>query len=356
MAFNRAATDVLYPPQAASVAQSYGGAPGDLSINNFFVDGPTSAFFETSIRAAADDDDTFQIILDQEVRFEAKTGQNLLAKATSDFLRADVNFMLINTDSKHVYRPQHRMEDTKKLLVNDLPAGVYRLVIFVQNCESRNLLGTPLRSQKFSFRMGLWSFEKSGRSTVSYKEDGDWKRKPVPQRYITAPTLLCAASNRQLPADLTRDVFSHDFMLKFSLPENTAFTKTQEISYTADPDMDMLRIQIDEGIKVKLYKKTQFDTPETSVAISNSHNKLGENIHELVAKGLNPGTEYVISLIFDDEDDDEGYSSSQCTEAQMQVRIASSNDDAEGCKSGSVSALTEGLPTEVALTQGNSGP
>jgi len=104
--------------------------------------------------------------------------------------------------------------------------------------------------------MSLWSYDHSSRVVVKFQSDGGWKRKSVTQKYITPPKLLCLASNRQLPEDLTKDVYSKDFLLKFSLPDDSAFTKTKEISYRPDPFMDMLRIQIDEGIKVKIYKKS----------------------------------------------------------------------------------------------------
>ena len=70
--------------------------------------------------------------------FADKAGQNLLVKVNSDFLRADINFVLINQDSGHTYRPRHRMEDTKKLLIIDMPPGTYRLIIFAQNLLKSN--------------------------------------------------------------------------------------------------------------------------------------------------------------------------------------------------------------------------
>jgi uncharacterized protein YoaH (UPF0181 family) len=41
-------------------------------------------------------------------------------------------------------------------------------------------------------------------------------------------------------------------------------------------------------------------------ALATSHNKLGENIHELVAQGLSSAQEYVIVLVFSDEEDPAG--------------------------------------------------
>ena len=90
-----------------------------------------------------------------------------------------------------------------------------------------------------------------------------------------------------MPNDLTKDVYSNDYMVKIAIPDESAFQKKDYISYRPSDGMDILRIQIDEGIKVKLYKKTELtNNEETAVPIFSSHNKLGENIHELVAKDL----------------------------------------------------------------------
>ena len=84
-------------------------------------------------------------------------------------------------------------------------------------------------------------------------------------------------------------------------------------------------------------------------AIATSHNKLGENIHELVAKDLSSSQEYVIVLVFSDEEDPTGLGTDQCTEVMMQVRIASSKDRAEGCLTGSLTEITRDLPTDIRM-------
>ena len=73
-----------------------------------------------------------------------------------------------------------------------------------------------------------------------------------------------------------------------------------------------------------------------------------------MAKDLSSSTDYVISLIFDDDDDGEGFSPNQCTEAQMQVRIASSADNVENCQRGNNNY--EELETSIKLIKGNYGP
>ena len=89
------------------------------------------------------------------------------------------------------------------------------------------------------------------------------------------------ASNRQLPDNLTKDVYSNDFEIKFAIPDEAAFASTHSIAYRPATDMDVLRVQIDEGIKMRLYAKSDMNN-----AVATSHNKLGENIHELIAKSL----------------------------------------------------------------------
>ena len=71
------------------------------------------------------------------------------------------------------------MEDTKKLLIIDLPPGVYRLIIFSQNLSKSN--GVSLKQMQFNFKMSLWSFEKAGRAQIQYKLSGsdDFKTKRV---------------------------------------------------------------------------------------------------------------------------------------------------------------------------------
>ena len=205
----------------------------------------------------------------------------------------------------------------------------------------------------------MWTYGgASGSTTIQYsKDDGVWRSKRVPQRFTTPEKLLCMASNRQVPKDLSKDVYSNDYMVKIALPDDSAFQKQDEISYRPAEGMDILRILIDEGIKVQIYKKNELaNNKENATPIFSSHNKLGENIHELVAKELSSQVDYVVVLIYSDEEDAEGFSTSQCTEAQMQIRIASTRDNAEGCVTGSLNSLTEGLPTSVTLDPGNYGP
>ena len=48
---------------------------------------------------------------------EKKEGINMLVSASSDFLRLDASYVLINTQTQHMYSPQTYTEDKKKLLI-----------------------------------------------------------------------------------------------------------------------------------------------------------------------------------------------------------------------------------------------
>lgn len=74
-----------------------------------------------------------------------------------------------------------------------------------------------------------------------------------------------------------------------------------------------------------------------------------------MAKGLSSSQEYVLELVFSDEDDNSELMTEQCIEAMMQVRIASSKDGAEGCLTGSLSDKTAGLPTDIKMLPNSKG-
>ena len=79
------------------------------------------------------------------VFFEERDDLNIIMKANSDFLRADVQFMLIGLSTDHHYMPQHKFEDSKKMVIMDLPPDYYRIVVFMQNIEmARNTIFQPV--------------------------------------------------------------------------------------------------------------------------------------------------------------------------------------------------------------------
>jgi hypothetical protein len=87
------------------------------------------------------------------ILFEERDDLNLAFRVASDFMRADINYVLIHIESEHKYMPQHTFEDAKKLVVPELPPGYYRLMIFMQNVEvARNTIFQPIVFQ-FSFKV-----------------------------------------------------------------------------------------------------------------------------------------------------------------------------------------------------------
>lgn len=47
--------------------------------------------------------------------FEDRNDLNLAMKVTSDFMRADVNFLMTNVETGQHFMPQHIFEDSKKM-------------------------------------------------------------------------------------------------------------------------------------------------------------------------------------------------------------------------------------------------
>ena len=59
------------------------------------------------------------------------------------------------------------------------------------------------------------------------------------------------------------------------------------IKYRPEQGEDVLRIQIDEGIKIKLYPFNGSGSFDESIPpIASSHDKLGNNVQELVSERL----------------------------------------------------------------------
>ena len=95
--------------------------------------------------------------------------------------------------------------------------------------------------------------------------------------------------------------------------------------YTPEEGEDILRLEIDENIRLLLYREDDLDKMDLEDAkpIGQSHNKLGNNINELVARNLRAGTSYAIQVLFaDEEDDQEAFD--ECTHGTLDVKMASS--------------------------------
>ena len=99
--------------------------------------------------------------------------------------------------------------------------------------------------------------------------------------YSTPEKLECLASGRKLPAELTENILLHetDFSFTFTIPgEDLAYTKQHVIKYRPEQGEDVLRIQIDEDIKIKLYPYDGKTFDESKPPIASSHDKLGNNV------------------------------------------------------------------------------
>ena len=95
-------------------------------------------------------------MFDDVVVFEDRDDLNMIMKVSSDFLRADVNFIVNHLDTDHHFMAQHIFEDAKKMALPELIPGAYRFVIFMQNVEvSRNTIFQPVL---FSINFRFFSF------------------------------------------------------------------------------------------------------------------------------------------------------------------------------------------------------
>ena len=131
-------------------------------------------------------------------------------KVSSDFLRSDVNFLLIHLDTDHHFMPQHRFEDAKKLSLPDLIPGLYKIVIFMQNVENgHNVIFEPVL---FSFNFRFFSFVERDQTTIvpvtNYDGDNFEVGDEIVLRMPYAPPekFVCYSLGRRLPENLTAGV------------------------------------------------------------------------------------------------------------------------------------------------------
>ena len=90
----------------------------------------------------------------------------------------------------------------------------------------------------------------------------------------------------------------------------------------------MLRITINEGVKMKLFEMEGRAIPVDGKPVAVSHAHLGNNVQELVGSRLKANTNYAILVLFaEDADDLEDMSEIECFEATMQVKIANSGSE-----------------------------
>ena len=95
---NRADEDYLYPRPEPRDVNVY-----PLTLENISSEVPK--FFEARVLTTADDNGKFQTLYDEVVMFEERDDMNMVMKVSSDFLRSNVNFILIHVDSGHHFVP-----------------------------------------------------------------------------------------------------------------------------------------------------------------------------------------------------------------------------------------------------------
>ena len=280
-------------------------------------------------------------------------------KVSSDFLRADVNFVMVEMETDHHYNPQHHFEDSKKMVIHDLPTGLYRVMVYMQNVQ----YGTAsiFDHVTFSFNFRLFSFHDRDTTflqAVHFDQHGEL----IPEEHMDDPVevvmafstpekMECFAQGRRLPDNLTQDVLLHetDFSYSFSIfGEDLAFINQHVIRYQPEEGEDLLRIQVDHGIKVYLFHAQDYDHDSDSAhPIALSHDRLGNNLHELVAEHLSDRDEYVIEVVFaEDPEDFMEKQMIECLIAEMQIKIASSYTDF-ACLKGEKSSLQRQIDSQT---------
>jgi len=101
--------------------------------------------------------------------------------------------------------------------------------------------------------------------------------------YSSPAKMQCYSHGRRLPESLTQDILLQetDFSFTFSIfGQDMAFINDHVIKYSPEEGEDMLRIQIDEGILIRLYRLKEFerDHGESATPIAVSHDRLGNNV------------------------------------------------------------------------------
>ena len=94
IAMRRAEKEFLYPRSRAREAEV-------SAISLETISSLDEHFFEAKILPVSEDNGKFQTLYDEVVIFEDRDDMNLAMKVSSDFLRANVNFVMIHVDSEH---------------------------------------------------------------------------------------------------------------------------------------------------------------------------------------------------------------------------------------------------------------
>lgn len=143
--------------------------------------------------------------------FEDREDLSLAMKTVSDFMRADVSFVMTNVVSGQHFMPQHIFEDSKKMQIPEVEAGFYRIIVFMQSVEYHG--GSKVRFEPviYSFNFRLFSFEQRSETKIYeisvHGEDYDQinviQAVDHMMAFSSPEKMECYSRGRRLPADLT---------------------------------------------------------------------------------------------------------------------------------------------------------
>ena len=155
----------------------------------------------------------------------------------------------------------------------------------------------------------------------------------MPPAFISPEKFQCMSGGRKLPDNLTQDVFSqqNDFELKFTFTGiDLSFKQNHQIWYSPESNEDILRVKIDNGIQIRLYNAKDVENSTQNIPpLASSHDRLGNNVHELAIANLNTDRSYIIELIFNEASEMDNYADvemvADCTIASLYVKIGDSS-------------------------------
>jgi len=166
-----------------------------ISLSRMLESNTQSHNFEYSASLMSQEKQAYDIVYQAMFSFEKKEGINIVITSTSDFLRLDINFVLVNTHSLHMYSPQYYpSEDKKKLLIQNVAGGKYKLYVYTRRLDQKSSSKVPLLN-RFRMRIELYSFEETQKTIVKEIPDsGTGKKKiEVDQIFMEPDHFMCKA-------------------------------------------------------------------------------------------------------------------------------------------------------------------
>ena len=186
--------------------------PNDDHIDQLSLTTATDAkdrFFKAEVREANEHNGKFSVLWQGILEFEERDDLNLAMKVSSDFMRADVTYLLTQVSTGAHFMPQHIFEDSKKMQVPMLEPGFYRIIVFMQNAEM-HLAQAKFAPVIYSFNFKLFSFDQRSRTTINNVEldNNDVELRHLESVEVVIPfsspeKMECYSHGRRLPESLT---------------------------------------------------------------------------------------------------------------------------------------------------------